>query len=43
MNFIGLWHFGQIGGGVFFGMMLTLDQARALSAHSHRFLPRLGR
>jgi hypothetical protein len=23
-------HFGQIGGGAFFGMMLTLDLARAL-------------
>jgi hypothetical protein len=27
---IGFLHFGQIGGGAFFGMMLTLDQARAL-------------
>jgi hypothetical protein len=26
-----LWHFGQVGGAWFFGMSLTLDQARVLS------------
>jgi hypothetical protein len=27
---MGFLQFGQLGGGVFFGMRLTLDQARAL-------------
>jgi hypothetical protein len=42
-NRMGFWHTGQEGGGVFLGMTLTLDQAQALSAHSHRLMPRLGR
>jgi hypothetical protein len=31
---IGLWHFGQIGAGAFFGMMLSLDQAGAQHSQS---------
>lgn len=30
---MGLRQFGHIGGGVFLGMTLTLDQARVLSTH----------
>jgi hypothetical protein len=40
MDFV---HFGQVGGGVFLGMTLTLDQARAQRTHCHRLLPGLGR
>jgi hypothetical protein len=42
-NRIGFLHLGQMGGGVFFGMMLTLDQARVRRTHCHRLLPGLGR
>jgi hypothetical protein len=31
---MGLRHFGQIGGGVFLGMTLTLDQARVSNSQS---------
>jgi hypothetical protein len=40
-NRIGLWHFGQTGGGVFLGMTRTLDR-RERNTRSHRWMPRAG-